>query len=149
MKADVFVDNNPGNLRQGIGWTGEIGANMTRGDRNGYAVFDSLKNGTRAMFYNLHTYFTKHGVRDLKGVVHLWCRGTPHAEAVYYNFIVKEAKLAAFGGADMKLPWDKNIIIDIVIAMAKMEHSVVLSESMCLAAWASLPVRVQKPFLPK
>jgi hypothetical protein len=45
-----FRNNNPGNLRYGVRWLGVIGQ-----DADGYAIFDTLENGIRAMGVDLLT----------------------------------------------------------------------------------------------
>lgn len=146
-KFDVFVDNNPGNLRAGVGFQGEIGVNMLRGDRNGYATFKSLEFGVRAVMMNLYTYMRKHNLRTPRQIVSRYCAGTPKNEAIYYNFIVKRLNLGELGGPDYKIPWNKVIIGNLVQAIAFMEHSVELSDDMIEKGWDLLPDSTKKPIL--
>ena len=54
--------NNPGNIRPGAGFFGEIG------DDGGYAKFDSDAAGIRAIQRLLKTYGSKHGINTLRGL---------------------------------------------------------------------------------
>ena len=54
--------NNPGNIRPGAGFFGEIG------DDGGYAEFDSDAAGIRAIQRLLKTYGNQHGINTLRGL---------------------------------------------------------------------------------
>lgn len=54
--------NNPGNIRPGAGFYGEVG------DDGGYAEFDSDEAGIRAIQRLLRTYGSKHGINTLRGL---------------------------------------------------------------------------------
>lgn len=58
-----FRNNNPGNLRFGIRWVGVVGQ-----DPDGYAIFDTLEHGIRAMGVDLLTKIGR-GVNTLAEII--------------------------------------------------------------------------------
>lgn len=58
-----FRNNNPGNLRYGVPWVGVVGQ-----DADGYAIFDKLEHGIRAMGVDLLTKIGR-GVNTLAAII--------------------------------------------------------------------------------
>lgn len=61
-----FRNNNPGNLRYGTPWNGVTGQ-----DSDGYATFDTLENGIRAMGVDLLTKIGR-GLNTVAGIVSVY-----------------------------------------------------------------------------
>lgn len=60
-------NKNPGNLRPGSPWVGALGD-----DGDGYLIFDTPENGIRALAKNLLTYYRRHGLDTVAGIINRW-----------------------------------------------------------------------------
>ena len=59
-------NNNPGNIRPGVGYQGENGTN------GGFATFDTPQNGIRAIFVLLRVYQQQHDLETVTGMIGRW-----------------------------------------------------------------------------
>lgn len=75
--------NNPFNLRTGCEWVG------LTGESRGFCIFDSMKNGIRAAFITLRTYYQVHGLRTIRSIITRWA---PATENNTEGYIYKVAK---------------------------------------------------------
>lgn len=76
-------NNNPGNIRGSASkWQGQTGV-----DSSGFAVFDTMENGQRALEQNLRSYGTKHGIDTISGVVSRWAPSNENDTAAYTKFV--------------------------------------------------------------
>lgn len=74
--------NNPGNLRpSNPPWQGETGA------ANGFAVFDTMANGLRAMGKQIIAYHDAHGIDTVAGTIARWAPSNENNTAAYTSFV--------------------------------------------------------------
>jgi hypothetical protein len=91
-------NKNPLNVKGGVRWKGKVGQ-----DARGHAKFESEAWGTRAAIINLRSYWTKHRLRSVIGILQRWAPVTdtigsiegnpanqPHA---YADFVAKRSGL--------------------------------------------------------
>lgn len=75
-------NNNPGNLRvSSPPWNG------TAGQNSGFAVFDSMENGIRALCLQLIAYQTRYGIRTVRQAISRWAPGSENDTASYIDFV--------------------------------------------------------------
>lgn len=86
MKPRDLRNNNPGNLRDtGIQWKGLIGH-----DAGGYARFDTVTNGARAMLIDLRTNI-QNGNDTIAGIISKWApESDNNPTSAYIDFVASE-----------------------------------------------------------
>ena len=122
-------NNNPLNIRNSSdSWRGKVG------DDGAFVRFDSMNNGLRAAFKNLKTYFTKHKINTVGGIVNRWAPPVENNTSAYVQFVAEKT------GYDInqELNFDFNTISPIVSAMAQMESNYHPSLSELRTAWDSM-----------
>lgn len=122
-------NNNPLNIRKSLdNWRGKIG------DDGEFVKFDTMNNGLRAAFRNLKTYFTKHKINTVGGIVNRWAPPVENDTAAYINFVT----LKTGYGINQKLNFDFKTIAPIVKAMSQMESNYIPTDSELRTAWGSM-----------
>lgn len=75
-------NNNPGNLRVSPApWRGTIGENQ------GFAVFDTMHNGLRALARQIITYQDRYNIRTVSAAISRWAPSTENNTAQYIAFV--------------------------------------------------------------
>ncbi len=67
--------NNPCNVKRSVNgakWKGQIGY-----DSQGHIHFQSVYHGIRAAAITLRSYYTRHGIKTLNGIIDRFCGGNP------------------------------------------------------------------------
>lgn len=106
-----FRNNNPGNLRDvGIAWVG-----LTGHDNQGYATFDTLRNGIRAMGKDLLSKMGR-GLNTVRGIVNVYAPPSENPTESYVNSVASEMGV----GPDDPLSADN--LYDLVNAMIYFEN---------------------------
>lgn len=78
-------NNNPGNLRPSSPpFLGQVGEN------GGFAVYDAMSNGIRALAKNLRAYFEAHGLNTIRGIITRWAPAADHNNTDAYIAAVSE-----------------------------------------------------------
>lgn len=78
-------NNNPGNLRPSPSpWKGTIGAN------GGFAVFDSMHHGLRALARQIVAYQDRYGINTVRGAISRWAPGNENNTEQYIAFVCHE-----------------------------------------------------------
>lgn len=71
-------NRNPGNIRIGpIAWQGQIGENK------GFAVFDTMRNGLRALVRLLLIYQDRYGINTVRKTIERWAPSTENNTEAY------------------------------------------------------------------
>ena len=73
-------NNNPGNIRHGNNWKGEV-----VGDDRAFESFEYVELGIRAIFVTLNTYRVKYKLTTVKQIIERWA---PPSENNTNNYIV-------------------------------------------------------------
>lgn len=77
-------NNNPGNLRSWPGVSSE----------GGYAKFETPLAGMRAAFINLHTYFSRHGLKTVRAIINRWAPHSENPTDSYVAFVAKRLSVS-------------------------------------------------------
>lgn len=112
MSPRGIRNNNPGNIRwleqPGRRWRG-----MVKDDGNGYAIFDTMANGVRALGKQLLKY-QERGLRSVRTIIGTWAPPSENLTSSYVTAVARELevgpddeldvgrRLAAFGRAIVK-----------------------------------------------
>lgn len=79
-------NNNPGNIRHSsAAWLGKS-AQQTD---NQFLQFDSPEYGLRALGVTLRTYFNKHGLQTVRGIINRWAPPVENDTLSYVNAVAK------------------------------------------------------------
>lgn len=106
-----FRNNNPGNLRFGVKWLGVIGQ-----DSEGYAIFDHLENGIRAMGVDLLTKMAR-GVNTIASIISVYA---PSGDNNPTNTYI--ASVAEWTGLDPNQTLTRDDLANVVNAMIRFEN---------------------------
>ena len=80
--------NNPGNIdRTGTKWQG-MAADQSGDPR--FIVFDAPEWGIRAIVRVLRTYYDKHGLRTVKGIINRWAPPVENDTEAYFVTVAKK-----------------------------------------------------------
>jgi len=71
--------NNPFDLRAGTPWKGVIG------ERNGFAMFNTLENGLRAGMVDLHVAWKRDGLNSIDAIVRKYAPPSENETTTYIN----------------------------------------------------------------
>jgi hypothetical protein len=74
---------NPGNIRAGIGFKGEVSA-----DKDGYAIFDSYHNGIRAIAVDLLTKYRR-GLVTVRSIITVYAPKSENDTEAYIRAVCK------------------------------------------------------------
>lgn len=99
-------NNNPGNIRHDPGYptskqTQWQGMSATQTD-SGFVQFDNVLYGIRALHVNLNSYWTKHGLNTVTGIISRWAPPQDkNNTAAYIAFVANSMGVAANAALDM------------------------------------------------
>lgn len=114
-------NNNPGNIRIGTKWQGEmLPANMTPEQKaeKEFEVFATPAMGFRAMATIFHTYVRDHGVKTVRQAITRWAPPSENNTTAYVDAVTKYLRC----GADDAYPFSVNA------AMMELCHAVSVHE---------------------
>jgi hypothetical protein len=108
---------NPGNIdRTGTKWQG-MAADQSGDPR--FIVFDAPEWGIRAIVRVLRTYYDKHGLRTVKGIINRWAPPVENDTEAYYVTVAK--KLGADPGEQIDID-DLDTLRTLVKAIIRHEN---------------------------
>lgn len=113
-------NNNPGNIRAGVGFVGEIGA-----DARGYAIFDTLFHGIRAAYKDLTKDYKVDGQRTIRSLISEWAPSNENDTNSYIAFVVgRFNRPPLIGGvsADSELAYNRGTLYLLMSAIFRMEQ---------------------------
>lgn len=109
-------NNNPGNIRKsGTKWKGSIESAPNTDSR--FVIFQDWIYGIRAMILNLRSYFTKHNINTIRGIVNRWA---PPSENQTSSYVYAVSQWTGID-PDKVLTFNRETIGPIVLAMSRME----------------------------
>lgn len=113
--------NNPFNIKtsNANNWKGKTTA---LGDR--FESFDTLTHGIRAGIKTLQTYFDKHNIKTIDGIINRFAPPVENDTPNYINFVVSELKVPA----NVDLVPSKETLFQLSKAIVKMENGFNLSQ---------------------
>lgn len=131
MAARGIENNNPGNIRRSNEkFVGEI-----RPSRDPeFKQFRSMAYGYRALMRVLKTYYHKHGLRTIRGIINRWAPATENTPATYISAVVRDTDKKA----DEWLAWDKATVTSLAAAMSNVENGVKANMAEVERGWTLL-----------
>lgn len=93
MSIRSVRNNNPGNIRVGMNWQGEMlpaNKNPEQAAEKEFEVFATPAAGFRAMATIFETYVKKHGVTTIRGAISRWAPPTENNTGAYVNAVCQE-----------------------------------------------------------
>jgi hypothetical protein len=108
--------NNPGNLRHSsqFTWIGEVGVN-----EKGFCIFDTMENGIRALAKNLLSYFHKHGLDTVAGIIERWAPPGENDTGAYITSVAGSLGVAPDRVLDLE---DVSTLASLVAAISRHEN---------------------------
>lgn len=122
MTLRAVRNNNPGNIRVGQNWQGEmLLAKKTpeQAAEKEFEVFATPADGFRAMAIIFHNYVKKHGITTLRGAISRWAPSSENNTGAYLNAVVNMTRF----GPDAAYPFTSPA------AMQELCHAVAFHES--------------------
>ena len=107
----VVGTNNPGNITKGSNWKGEVAC------EGRFECFKSPKWGVRAMVINLRTYYVKHNLHTIKGIISRWAPPTENPTDNYIKYVASVTNYPA----DKPFAFSPAFVGKMVMAMIRME----------------------------
>lgn len=101
-----FRNNNPGNLKYGTPWKGVIGQ-----DPEGYAIFDTMVNGVRALGKDLQAKINR-GLNTIDSIMRVYA---PASENPTENYIAKVEDWTGIGRFERLSVADLPIVMPAII----------------------------------
>lgn len=86
-------NNNPGNLRWGIGWNGLV-PEAERTDPD-FCQFTSAHFGLRALAMNLHNYQRRHGLKTVREMITRWAPPSENDTESYIRAVAEYMHVSA------------------------------------------------------
>jgi hypothetical protein len=102
-----FRNNNPGNLKYGTPWKGVVGV-----DPKGFAIFDTMENGVRALGKDL-TAKQNRGLNTIREIIYVYA--PPSDNNPTPSYVNKVAEWVGIGPDDVLIPDDLPALISAVI----------------------------------
>ena len=115
MAARGIENNNPGNIR--LSKEKFVGEIQPSRDPE-FKQFRSMAYGYRALMRVLKTYYHKHGLRTIRGIVNRWAPTSENPTGNYISAVVRDTGK----GADEPLEWDKPTITSMAAAISNVEN---------------------------
>jgi hypothetical protein len=112
MLTRGFRNNNPGNLKYGTPWVGVTGQ-----DSEGYAIFDTLENGIRALGKDLRAKIGR-GVNTVRSIISIYA---PSNENPTENYITQVSMWSGYEPDD-PIPDTPGALMDVAGAMIRFEN---------------------------
>lgn len=114
MAARGIENNNPGNIRRSNEkFVGEIRPSLDPE----FKQFRSMAYGYRALMRVLKTYYHKHGLRTIRGIINRWAPTTENPTGNYISAVTRDTGKKA----DEWLAWDKATVMSLAAAMSNVE----------------------------
>jgi len=113
-------NNNPGNLKADVNWAfmiGEDSAGMTGGGP-GFAIFDDVTHGVRALAKDLTTKINKDGLDTIRGIVEKYAPPIQNVTSAYITSVSDDTNI----GPDDQLTADGPTIALLVRAIINHEN---------------------------
>ena len=115
MNTRGLKNNNPGNIRKSNErFVGEIRPSVDPA----FKQFRSMAYGYRALMRVLKTYYHKHELRTIRGIINRWAPATENTPATYISSVVRDTGKKA----DEWLTWDKPTITSMAAAISNVEN---------------------------
>lgn len=111
-------NNNPGNIRLGNDWRGEVVPPAERTDKQ-FEQFISLEHGYRALLIVLRTYITKHRLTTLRGIITRWA---PEHENDTEAYIKSASKFSGILPGKVLRATDKAELCKLAYAIGRVEN---------------------------
>lgn len=115
-------NKNPGNIdyNQSNKWQGQIGLEIPVGSsKPRFARFDTPENGIRALGKLLLTYYTKHNLMTVKGIINRWAPPKENDTGAYVASVQASVKAAtgkdAIGIIDLRDPPTLKAVVNAII----------------------------------
>ena len=100
MEARGIRNYNPGNIRGGSEkWQGEVGR-----DDKGFVIFDSERNGLRALAKVLINYQLKHNLQTIRQIVTRWAPPNENNTVAYINAVAGDMHTSADAPLNVRDP---------------------------------------------
>lgn len=110
-------NSNPGNIRiSGTPWCGKIAGNDPS-----FETFDTAENGIRAMVKVLFTYFYKHKLNTIHGIISRWAPASENNTAAYVRAVAKHVGVMPDGHDPISLD-NVNTLLKLVEAIIQHEN---------------------------
>ena len=123
-------NNNPLNIRISHNmWKGKV-----KGTDSEFETFSSMMWGLRAALKNLHTYYHKHGLNTIRGIINRWSPPSENNTAAYIDYVSKKSGFAT----DQEVDFDKSEYKKIVKAMCLLESRYEMPDELFDEAWANI-----------
>lgn len=108
----MIATNNPGNIRYNPAFRG------CTGSTKGFCNFSSLGYGYRAILVTLTTYYTKYGLKTIRGIIN---RYAPPTENQTENYITLVSRYSGFSADETIAQVD---LVKLIPAIARQENSI-------------------------
>lgn len=96
-----------------------------------FVQFQNMIQGIRAAIITLRTYFNKHNINTIEGIIKRWAPESENNTKAYIEFVCKETETEE----DDRIIWDKWSIFYIIKVMAKYESGYEIKTKEFEAAW--------------
>lgn len=110
MHTRGFRNNNPGNLKAGTPWKGAVGV-----DRAGFAIFDTMANGVRALGMDLTAKMNR-GLNTISEILDVYAPASENPTATY------KAKLAEWVGVGIHDPLNGHHLPNLIDGIIRFEN---------------------------
>ena len=118
IKTRGIANKNPGNIvYTGIPWQGLIGS-----DEKGFCVFESHRQGIRAIAKNLTTYRNKHGADTVEEIISRWAPPKANNTARYIRDVARETGYSPKQKLDLR---NHDTLTTLTMAIAKYDSGAI------------------------
>jgi len=119
-----FINNNPGNIRKGVHWKGEV-----KGADSEFEVFSSVEYGIRAIYRLLHTYYFRRKCKSIAAIINRYAPKTENPTDNYLRYVLDDMgkqndyayKLIQEHGADLD-PFKHSLTDELVMSIIGFEN---------------------------
>ena len=126
MHTRGFRNNNPGNLKAGPAWRGVVGV-----DRAGFAIFDTMENGVRALGKDLTAKMGR-GLDTVREIINVYA---PPSENPTSSYV---AKVSEWLGVSPDAPLTSRDLPDLISAIIRFENGKTLDARVINAGVATM-----------
>lgn len=127
-------NNNPGNIRIGNNWGGEVAPDK-RTDRQ-FEQFVSLEYGYRALLITLRTYITKYRLQTLRAIITRWA---PPNENDTEAYIRRASEYSGILPGKVLRATDRMELCKLAYAISRVENGVYVGDmSVIERAWTMI-----------
>ena len=131
METKGYRLKNPGNIRKSAEkFVGEIQPSADPA----FKQFRNMAYGYRALMRVLKTYYHKHGLRTIRGIINRYAPATENTPATYISSVVRDTGKKA----DEWLTWDKATVTSLAAAMSNVENGVKANMAEVERGWTLL-----------